>query len=330
MGELLRRDPAVHARLHRDRDDLEHGRGGQGPEAGRAQGDQPRGDRRVRDLRAAAGDRAVGAAGAAASAPLPDAAGCRRPRGGMPATRCWASSSTLHLGPLQHAAEIYVGLLAATILFIATNAGIIGVSRLDLLDGTAPTGARPPAPAASEVRHAVDRDHDLQRDRCDDADPGPGHVPREPVRVRRDAVVHDRPPVGDRACGSRCPTSSGPYRPPGTICVSRARSAAVRDRRRYLHVRLAVGAGRAAHERGDRGDRLAGDRDDRLPDLPPPPWARPRRRPQRWRSPRPATETESEYESVLVAFDERPLRARGDGDRSAAGRPAAPRDPHAW
>jgi basic amino acid/polyamine antiporter, APA family len=36
----------------------------------------------------------------------------------------------LHLGGLQHAGEIYVGLLAATILFIATNAGIIGVSRL--------------------------------------------------------------------------------------------------------------------------------------------------------------------------------------------------------
>jgi len=36
----------------------------------------------------------------------------------------------LHLGALQTPAEIYVGLLAATILFIATNAGIIGVSRL--------------------------------------------------------------------------------------------------------------------------------------------------------------------------------------------------------
>jgi APA family basic amino acid/polyamine antiporter len=36
----------------------------------------------------------------------------------------------LGLGPLQGAGEIYVGLLAATILFIATNAGIIGVSRL--------------------------------------------------------------------------------------------------------------------------------------------------------------------------------------------------------
>jgi basic amino acid/polyamine antiporter, APA family len=36
----------------------------------------------------------------------------------------------LELGFLQTPAEIYVGLLAATILFIATNAGIIGVSRL--------------------------------------------------------------------------------------------------------------------------------------------------------------------------------------------------------
>jgi APA family basic amino acid/polyamine antiporter len=36
----------------------------------------------------------------------------------------------MNLGPLQGAAELYVGLLAATILFIATNAGLIGVSRL--------------------------------------------------------------------------------------------------------------------------------------------------------------------------------------------------------
>ncbi len=36
----------------------------------------------------------------------------------------------LHLGALQHVGEIYVGLLASTILLIASNAGIIGVSRL--------------------------------------------------------------------------------------------------------------------------------------------------------------------------------------------------------
>jgi basic amino acid/polyamine antiporter, APA family len=38
--------------------------------------------------------------------------------------------ANLDLGALQGAAEIYVGVLAATILFIATNAGLIGVSRL--------------------------------------------------------------------------------------------------------------------------------------------------------------------------------------------------------
>src|SRR3982750_4133202 len=36
----------------------------------------------------------------------------------------------IDLGALQHVAEIYVGVLAATILILATNAGLIGVSRL--------------------------------------------------------------------------------------------------------------------------------------------------------------------------------------------------------
>jgi APA family basic amino acid/polyamine antiporter len=36
----------------------------------------------------------------------------------------------IDLGPFQSAGELYVGLLAATILFIATNAALIGVSRL--------------------------------------------------------------------------------------------------------------------------------------------------------------------------------------------------------
>ena len=36
----------------------------------------------------------------------------------------------IDLGPIQGMTEVYVGLLAATILFLATNAGIIGVSRL--------------------------------------------------------------------------------------------------------------------------------------------------------------------------------------------------------
>src|SRR3954453_21122457 len=38
--------------------------------------------------------------------------------------------SNLNLGVFQRPSEIYVGILAATILFLATNAGLIGVSRL--------------------------------------------------------------------------------------------------------------------------------------------------------------------------------------------------------
>ena len=38
--------------------------------------------------------------------------------------------ANMDLGSLQHPAEIYVGVLASTILFIATNAGLLGVSRL--------------------------------------------------------------------------------------------------------------------------------------------------------------------------------------------------------
>jgi len=37
---------------------------------------------------------------------------------------------TMDLGPLQQPAQVYVGLLAATILILATNAGLIGISRL--------------------------------------------------------------------------------------------------------------------------------------------------------------------------------------------------------
>ena len=69
----------------------------------------------------------------------------------------------IDLGALQHAAEIYVGMLAATILFIATNAGIIGVSRLVYSMGIHRQVPDAAAPAASQVRHAVDRDPDLRR-----------------------------------------------------------------------------------------------------------------------------------------------------------------------
>ena len=45
-------------------------------------------------------------------------------------------------GRLLDAAEVYVGVLAATILFIATNAGVIGASRITYSMATLPPAAR--------------------------------------------------------------------------------------------------------------------------------------------------------------------------------------------
>ncbi len=56
--------------------------------------------------------------------------GLSESQGGYAADPVLGVVRQLHLGFIQHGAEIYVGLLAATILFIATNAGLIGVSRL--------------------------------------------------------------------------------------------------------------------------------------------------------------------------------------------------------
>ena len=69
----------------------------------------------------------------------------------------------IDLGPLQNVGEIYVGLLAATILFLATNAGLIGVSRLVYSMGIhrqMPDALRQLHP---QVPHAVDRHPALLR-----------------------------------------------------------------------------------------------------------------------------------------------------------------------
>jgi APA family basic amino acid/polyamine antiporter len=56
--------------------------------------------------------------------------GVSEDRGGFASDPVLGLVKQLDLGPLQQAGQIYVGLLAATILLIATNAGIIGLSRL--------------------------------------------------------------------------------------------------------------------------------------------------------------------------------------------------------
>jgi basic amino acid/polyamine antiporter, APA family len=56
--------------------------------------------------------------------------GVKQEHGGYAGDPILGVVKQLHLGFLQQPAQLYVGLLAATILLIATNAGIIGVSRL--------------------------------------------------------------------------------------------------------------------------------------------------------------------------------------------------------
>ena len=58
-------------------------------------------------------------------------------------------------GAVLSAAEVYVGVLAATILFIATNAGVIGASRITYSMSTLPPAARGVPPAAPEAEDAV-------------------------------------------------------------------------------------------------------------------------------------------------------------------------------
>ena len=69
----------------------------------------------------------------------------------------------MDLGVLQTVAQYYVGVLAATILLIASNAGIIGVSRLTYSMGQhqqLPERASPDQPA---VPDPGGRDHGLRR-----------------------------------------------------------------------------------------------------------------------------------------------------------------------
>ena len=197
LSRLPDRDPGRHGRLHRHRDDLQHGRGGARLRRRRSRARiGRRGGGRVRDLRVPAGRRAVGDAGRRTARRCWR---CPRSRAATPTTRSSASSRTSTSAALQHAAEIYVGILAATILFIATNAGMIGVSRLTYSMGQyrqLPERLRALHP---QVPHALRRDHRLRAGRLPDDPARPGRLPGHDLRVRGDAVVHDRARGGGRA-----------------------------------------------------------------------------------------------------------------------------------
>ena len=163
-------------------------------------------------------------------------------------------------GTVLDASKIYVGILAATILLIATNAGVIGASRITY--------------AMSSYRQLPEmfrRLHPMFKTPWlalvvfagvilgSSAPAGADGLSRRHVRVRRDAVVHDRALRCDRL------TRADPGRPRGVQGLAepasaRGRLAAVRgvrwarDRggvvgRRGAEVRAALGGARLARRR---------------------------------------------------------------------------------
>ena len=115
---------------------------------------------------------------------------------------------------LTEVLRYYVGILAAVILLIATNAGLIGVSRLTYSMGQhrqLPEGLRQVHPQYRTPYIAI---LDLLGAGDDHPDPGPDRLPGDDVLVRRDALLHDRPRRGDPAAhGDNRRTSAPGSRP---------------------------------------------------------------------------------------------------------------------
>ena len=131
------------------------------PVAQRPERLQARRRRRLRDLlHAARGSRSRRCRWSSSTASTRRCSACRRRRAATRTTRCSASSRTSGSdGRLLDATEIYVGVLAATILFIATNAGVIGASRITYSMASyrqLPERLPPPPPALQDAV-ALDR-----------------------------------------------------------------------------------------------------------------------------------------------------------------------------
>ena len=190
---------------------------------------------RVRDLLHAARGRAERAAGQSSStASTRRCSACRRTRAARRATRCWAWSARWTSASLQQPAELYVGLLAATILFLATNAGLIGISRLvysmgihrqlpDALRRLHPSTARRGSGSSSSAGFAI--------------------LVTLPGQAKFLGSVYSFGALLSFTMAHLAvirlrmtkPDFPRPYKGPGNVDVARRRLAAVRDRGRLLH-----------------------------------------------------------------------------------------------
>ncbi len=163
---VLPRDPGRDAGLHGDRDRLEPGGGGTRPGSHDPELDQARRGRGLHDLlHAAAGSRSRRCRSRWWTGSTRRCSASRRRKG-------FANDPVLGVvenlglhGVVLSAAKVYVGILAATILFIATNAGVIGASRITYAMASyrqLPSIFRTPPPA---LQDAVALDPRLRGDR---------------------------------------------------------------------------------------------------------------------------------------------------------------------
>ena len=135
-------------------------------------------------------------------------------------------------GALLDGLEIYVGVLAATILFIATNAGVIGASRITYSMATyrqIPEVFRRLHPRFKTPWLSIVA---LRRRRPDRGDPaGQRQLRRHALLVRRDALVHDRARV-DREDADDLAEGGAALPRPAEPPARRDRLAALRPLRR--------------------------------------------------------------------------------------------------
>ena len=247
------------ARLHRDRDRLEHGRGGGRPGPGRAAGRQLHPDRRARRVRGHDGRRAVGAARARPWRPRLHAA-----RRGPAARLPERPGARDHLAPRARDRGH-----ARAPLLRRRAGGDDPVHRHQrgadrdlaalVVAGRAPAAADDLLASAPSPPDAVVHDRGVLGVRGDPADPGQDRFPRQPLLVRRDAVVHDRPRRGDRVAdqGSR-PRAALPDR--GEHPLPGRRDPGERGDRRARHVRGLDLGPRAPRRRALRRHRVDGGR----------------------------------------------------------------------
>ena len=140
----------------------------------------------------------------------------------------------MDLGALQGAAEVYVGHPRRDDPVHRHERGPDRRLAADLLDGPAPPAAGAAAGAAPEVPHPLRRDHRLRR-RGLRGDPArPGRLPRRDLRLRGDALVHDRPLSRDQAADHAARRRAA-LAQPGHAARGRAGAAAARGLRRARH-----------------------------------------------------------------------------------------------